>query len=191
MTEPPESLAADARRLIVAFEVPNAELDDARQQFLAFVDEHGSAAVDRDLRVGHLTASTVLLDDAHERVMLTLHPLIGSWVQLGGHFEAGDVSSADAAAREVVEECGIVPARLEAAPIGLDRHQVRCRDSSRTPGPSVHYDLTFLAIAPPGAEPRISDESLDLAWFPVDDLPDRADDVVRGLVARIRALGIS
>ena len=190
-TESFESLAADARRLIVGFEAPNPEPDIARQQFLAFLDEHAGAAVDRDLRVGHLTASTVMLDDAHERVLLTLHPLIGSWVQLGGHFEIGDASSADAAVREVVEESGIVPARLERPLVSLDRHQVRCRDSNGMPSPSVHYDLTFLAVAPPGARPRISEESLDLAWFPLDELPARADDVVRGLVARIRGQGIA
>ena len=186
-----ECLAADARGLIVGFEPPDRELAVARQQFLAFLEEHAGAAVDRDLRVGHMTASTVMLDDAHERVLLTLHPLIGSWVQLGGHFEIGDASSTDAARREVVEESGIVPARLERALVSLDRHQVRCRDGNRTPGPSVHYDLTFLAVAPPGARPRISEESLDLAWFPVDGLPAGADDVVRRLVERIREQGIS
>ena len=162
-----------------------------RDEFLAFVDAHGAAAVDRDLRVGHLTASTVLLDDAREHVLLTLHPLVGAWVQLGGHFEPSDDSSVAAAEREVVEESGITDAHVHPWPIGLDRHDVNCRDSTREVGPSAHFDLTFLAIAPAGARPRISDESLDLAWFPLDDLPADADDVVRRLIAQTRSVGLA
>ena len=181
-------LAADARRLLLEWTPPSAEQEAARAEFLAFVDEHRAAAVDRDLRVGHLTASTVLLDHDRERVLLTLHPLVGGWVQLGGHFEPVDASTQGAAAREVAEESGIVGSALHSVPIGLDRHDVTCRDSRRRRSPSVHFDVTFLAVAPAGAEPRISDESLDLRWFPLDALPDEADRTLRTLVARVRSL---
>lgn len=186
-----DACAEDARRLLTGLEVHSPALAAARAEFLAFLDAHGRTAVDRDLRVGHLTASTLLLDATRSRVLLTLHPLIGQWVQLGGHFEPGDASSAGAAAREVLEEAGIQGVHLTDLPIGLDRHAVTCRDSERALSPSVHYDLTFLAIAPAGATPRISDESLDLAWFGVDELPDGADAVVRGLVTRTRELGLA
>ena len=37
--------------------------------------------------------------------------------------------------------------------------------------PSRHLDVRYLVHAPAGAEPRISDESADLRWWPVDALP--------------------
>ena len=37
--------------------------------------------------------------------------------------------------------------------------------------PSRHLDVRYLVRAPAGAEPRISDESADLRWWPVDALP--------------------
>jgi 8-oxo-dGTP pyrophosphatase MutT (NUDIX family) len=157
-----------------------------RDRFLAFLDAHGEAAVDRDLRVGHLTASTVLLDHDRRRTLLTLHGLIGQWVQLGGHVEPGERTLAGAALREATEESGIPGIALDPLPLGLDWHSVNCRDSSRQQGPSEHLDVTYLAVAPRGAEPLRSDESLDLAWYDLDALPAGADAVVRSLVARAR-----
>jgi 8-oxo-dGTP pyrophosphatase MutT (NUDIX family) len=178
--------AGDAHEVLRAWVPPDAEQAAQRDRFLAFITEHGAAAVDRDLRSGHLTASTVLLDHTRMHVLLTLHPLIGQWVQLGGHVEPGETSIAQAAAREAAEESGIPAIAVDPVPLGLDWHAVTCRDSTRGRGPSSHLDLTFLAVAPAGAEPVRSDESLDLAWFPLDGLPEGADAVVRRLVGRAR-----
>lgn len=175
--------------MLVGWAAPDERQGQLRDRFLAFLDAHGARAVDRDLRIGHVTASTLLLDDARERTLLTLHPLIGGWVQLGGHVEPGERSLVGAALREAVEESGIDGVRVDPAPIGLDVHPVACRDGAGLPSPSAHYDVTHLGIAPAGAEHRRSAESLDLAWFPLDALPDTADDVVRGLVSRARAAG--
>ena len=178
-----ESCAADARAVLHAWTPPDDDQARMRDRFVGFLTEHGAAAVDRDLRVGHLTASTVLLDAAGERVLLTLHPLIGQWVQLGGHVEPGETTMAQAAAREAQEESGIDGVRLDPTPVGLDWHAVTCRDSRRGRGPSSHLDVTYVAVAPPGAAHVRSEESLDLAWFPVAALPDGADAVTRRLVA--------
>ncbi len=59
----------------------------------------------------------------------------------------------------------------------LDRHRVGCH------GGSWHLDVQYVALAPADAEHVISDESLELRWWPVDALPDDTDDSVRRLVA--------
>ena len=128
----------------------------------------------------------MLLDAHGAEVLLTLHALAGQWLQLGGHLEPGDLSLAGAAAREAREESGIDGILVDPDPLTVDWHQVQCRDAAGVPGPSAHLDLTFLGIAPSGAEHRISDESLDLRWFPIDDLPQDTDDTVRRCVAMAR-----
>jgi 8-oxo-dGTP pyrophosphatase MutT (NUDIX family) len=183
-TTPSGSCAADAGRVLTGWAPPDADQAEMRDRFLAFLDAHGAAAVDRDLRAGHLTASTVLLDHSRTRTLLTLHGLIGQWVQLGGHVEPGEMTLAAAALREATEESGIPGIALDPTPLGLDWHSVSCRDSLRRQGPSEHLDVTYLAVAPPGAVHLRSDESLDLAWFDIDALPAGADAVVRSLVAR-------
>ena len=90
---------------------------------LDFLAEHPDSATHRDLRAGHLTASTLVLDHDRRNVLLTLHPMAGRWFQLGGHLEAGDTSVAGAAAREAAEESGIA---------GLVMHPTRS-DSTGTP----------------------------------------------------------
>jgi 8-oxo-dGTP pyrophosphatase MutT (NUDIX family) len=190
MTAAEDPLVVDARRVLIEWQAPSAAQDDLRARYLAFLDEHPDAA-SRDLRTGHLTASTLVLDAARERALLTLHPMAGRWFQLGGHVEAGDATMAAAALREATEESGIHGLDLHPAPIGLDWHEVRCRNRYGVPAPSSHLDVEYLALAPSGAEHQRSDESLDLAWFALDALPEGADDVVRALIQRVRDLGLA
>ena len=187
---PAGPLVVDARRVLTDWAAPSPAQDDLRARYLAFLDEHPDAD-SRDLRAGHLTASTVVLDASRERVLLTLHPLAGRWFQLGGHVEPADGTLAAAALREATEESGIEGLDLHPTPIGLDWHAVRCRSSAGVPGPSSHLDVEYVAVAPPGAAHLRSEESLDLAWFALDALPEGADDVVRGLIQRVRELGMA
>ena len=43
----------------------------------------------------------------------------------------------------------------------------------RRVGEGVHHlDVVYAAVARDGAEHQVSEESLDVAWWPVDDLPN-------------------
>ena len=66
-------------------------------------------------------------------------------------------------------------------PLHVDVHPVTCSLGV----PTRHLDVRYLVRAPAGATPRISDESLDLRWWPVDALPDD-DDTVATMVAAAR-----
>ncbi|MGR7001142.1 NUDIX hydrolase [Yinghuangia aomiensis] len=136
-------------------------------------------------REGHVTASAAIIDPAAGRVLLTLHPKVGLWLQTGGHLEAGDASLAAAALREATEESGIAGLELLPDPVRLDRHDVRCGGPDAW---SVHYDVQYAVIAPSDAVPEISAESLDLRWFAFGALPEQTDDAVRRLVTQAAAL---
>ncbi|OBJ53462.1 NUDIX hydrolase, partial [Mycobacterium sp. 1423905.2] len=157
---------------------PDPGQDSVRHAVLAFVEARTDACR-RDCVPGHVTASTLVLDDAGQ-VLLTLHPRIGRWVQLGGHCEDGDDTIAAAALREATEESGIAGLRIEPQLAAIHVHPVRCSLGV----PTRHLDLQFLAHAPAGAQLAISEESMDLRWWPADGLPADADAGLRYLVHR-------
>ncbi|PPG53137.1 NUDIX hydrolase [Rathayibacter sp. AY1E9] len=143
-------------------------LADLRDEYLAFLEQRGESALERDGGPEHVTASCFVLSPNLAQVLLCFHRKGRFWVQLGGHVEPGDDSTADAALREAREESGA--ARLQplgVLPLDLDRHALgdgfgRC---------SRHWDVGYGAIADPDAPVSVSDESDDVAWWPVDALP--------------------
>lgn len=117
-------------------------------------------------------------------VLLTLHPRLGRWVQLGGHCEDDDADITAAALREATEESGIAGLRFRPGLAAVHVHPVTCSLGV----PTHHLDLQFVAHAPAGAQPVISDESLDLRWWPIDALPGAPDAGLTQLVARYTSL---
>lgn len=159
---------------------------DLRGEFLDFLASHADG-VWRDCLPDHLTAGAVVLDPSRSAVLLVLHRKVKRWLQPGGHCEPTDLSLAAAAVREATEEGGIGGLRLLPGPCHLDRHPAPCN-----PGVArEHLDVRYAMIAPPGAAPVVSEESLDVRWFPWDDLPSGSGVELSGMVAAGRLLARS
>lgn len=174
-------LHADAVRMLEAWVAPSAEQEVLRRDYLRFLADHDNA-VSRDCRIGHLTASALVVNPARTAVLLTLHPKVGRWLQLGGHMEPDDAHVRSAAWRETHEESGVVPMTLSITPALLDRHAVPCAG-----GTSEHLDVQFIAVISNDLPIHRSIESTDLAWFAMDDLPNDVDTSVDALIAAARA----
>ncbi|MEV7777213.1 NUDIX hydrolase [Kitasatospora sp. NPDC088351] len=184
------ALHADAVRTLSRWQPADPDQDRLRRDYLDHLAEQPEGLF-RSCLPAHITASAAVVDPTAGRVLLTLHPKVGIWLQMGGHCEPGDRDLASAALREATEESGIADLTLLAVdgtpvPTRLDRHQVRCTGKDQPD--NIHLDVQYVAVAPPGAQALISEESLDLRWFDYDRLPELTDHSVRDLVARARRL---
>ncbi|HET9423252.1 MAG TPA: NUDIX hydrolase [Nocardioides sp.] len=162
------SLHADAVRVLEAWRAPTPEQDALRERYLGHLAAH-SDGVFRECRPDHLTASTLVLSHDRTRVLLTLHAKARQWFQFGGHCEPGDPTLASAALREATEESGVAGLRLDPAPVHLSEHAVPFCGPE---GDVHHLDVRFVAVADDDAEHAVSEESLDVAWWPADALPN-------------------
>lgn len=167
MTSPTAAVHADATAVLAAWEAPDAAQSATREALLAYLAAREDAC-SRSCEAGHLTASGLVVDDAGGHALLTLHPRVGRWVQLGGHIEPGDTTLAGAALREATEESGIDGMTISRAPVHLDVHPVTCSLGI----PTRHLDVRYLVRAPAGAREVRSEESVDLRWWPLAELPD-------------------
>jgi len=172
------SLHDDASRVLRSWAGPTPEQERLRARYVRHLDTHDPSAgagsgVFRECVPDHLTASTLVLSHDGASVLLTLHGKAERWFQLGGHLEPGDATLAGAAEREAREESGL-ELSFDPVPVHLDEHEVPfCRPGTGDPARPVHHlDVRFVAVAEPGAEAVVSDESLDVRWWPADALPD-------------------
>ena len=77
------SVRDSAIALLSQWRPPDHSQDSLRNAVLAFLDARDDACL-RACAPGHITASTLVLDHSGHNVLLTLHPRLGRWVQLGG-----------------------------------------------------------------------------------------------------------
>ena len=171
------SLRDSVIALLTDWQAPNPAQESLAEAVLGFVLARADACL-RACEPGHVTASTLVLDETGERVLLTLHPRLGRWVQLGGHCEDDDSDILAAASREAAEESGVPGLRLRPELVAVHVHPVTCSLGV----PTRHMDLQFMAHAPAGAQIVLSDESDDLRWWPADELPPGTDHALEHLV---------
>lgn len=178
------SLYDDAVAVLTGWAAPDAGQEALRATYLLHLNDHHDG-LSRDCHPDHLTASLLVVNPARDQVLLNLHRRYRIWVQFGGHCEPEDGTLAGAALREGVEESGIPGLVIVGSgPAQLSTHEVRCGPIR----PSHHLDVRYVAVAPPAAQPVVSDESVDVRWFDVHAMPPELEEPLRDLVSLARQL---
>ena len=168
------SLHADALDVLTRWEAPTPAQEELRASYVAHLTAHPDGLW-RSCRPAHLTAGALVLSHDRRQVLLNLHARARHWFHFGGHLEPSDVTVAGAALREATEESGLAGLVVEAEPLQLSRHDVTfCHPE----GPVGHLDVRFLALLGADDVPRVSEESIDVRWWPVDQLPTDEPDMV-------------
>ncbi|WP_239021630.1 NUDIX hydrolase [Nocardioides jishulii] len=176
------ALHADALARLVEWDPVAGRQSRLRDRFVDHLTSQPDG-MSRSCFPDHVTAGVLVLSSDLDHVLLNLHRKAQRWFAFGGHCEPGDASLADAALREGLEESGLETLRLDPVPVHLDEHEVDFCDPR---GTVRHLDVRFTALAPDGALHRVSEESLDVRWWPVSALPDDLEDEMHELVATAR-----
>ncbi|CAM3251506.1 NUDIX domain-containing protein [Nocardioides dubius] len=181
------SLHADATATLSRWHSDDARQSALREELLGHLSAHPDG-VWRSCFPAHLTAGTLVLSEDAEQVLLNLHGKAQRWFAFGGHCEDGDATLAGVAAREAREESGLAGFAFDPVPVHIDVHEVGFCDPR---GTVRHLDVRFVATVPADAAHDVSEESLDVRWWPLDALPDDLGDEMHELIAVSRARVLS
>jgi len=155
----------DVLDLLANYTPADSEQADLRDDFINFVTGTPDC-LSRECQPMHLTASGIIVTADGSHVLLNFHKRGQFWVQFGGHIDPQDAGIVAAATREVFEESGLA---LDPLPgiVNLDRHELSAAFSCGT-----HWDVQFICVADaPNDQAQASDESDEIRWFAVNDLP--------------------
>jgi 8-oxo-dGTP pyrophosphatase MutT (NUDIX family) len=136
-------------------------------RFVAFIRTEKDC-FERSLAAGHITGSAWILSADGGQVLLTHHRKLDRWLQLGGHAD-GDPDVFAVALKEAREESGLhdFEALLDGI-FDLDIHPIPARKGDPE---HLHYDVRYLLRATGGTDYVVSDESHDLRWVPLAEVP--------------------
>jgi 8-oxo-dGTP pyrophosphatase MutT (NUDIX family) len=134
-------------------------------RFRALLQDHPNC-FERSCWAGHITGSAWLVDPSGDEVLLTHHRKLNAWFQLGGHSD-GDTDTLSVAQREGEEESGLRLLPVQRQIFDIDVHEIPARKQDPA---HWHFDVRFAFVSTSGRDYRVSAESLDLAWVPIQQL---------------------
>jgi 8-oxo-dGTP diphosphatase len=155
-------------------DVPGHDEALARVAAASLLDPFGHAAQlaaglrGADAAAGHVCATAWVLDPAAESTLLVRHPSLG-WVEPGGHIELGEAPAA-AAARELLEETGLVAAPFDSRPALVHAGTFPARGADPE---HCHWNIGYLFVVERTA-PLAAEVDAPLQWFEFDQLPGDA-----------------
>ena len=152
---------------------------DCQAQFIEFIKANPSC-FERE-NAGHITGSAWIINHDGTRELLNHHKKLNKWLQFGGHAD-GNPDVATVALEEAHEETGIANLSFVTQLIyDIGIHPLaKC---------VYHYDVCYLIRAPKGAQYTMSEESIALAWVPLDEIEQytKSRSVLR-MVAKMKLL---
>ena len=168
------------------FHYPNQKLKQELktwQIFVEFVDTQ-AACFDRELELGHITGSALVLDEKAERLLLLHHKKLNKWLQLGGHSDSNP-NSLEVALKEAYEESGLTSLKLSnwferlkpassCQVLDLDIHAIPERKKEPA---HYHYDIRFVfKVADGNHNFVINEEANELRWVAIDKVSSLTDE---------------
>ena len=154
--------------LLATYLTEHPQEADVTTRFIDFINQHPDC-FERSLKVGHITGSAWVVNEAGTHVLLTHHKKLNKWFQLGGHAD-GEADVLKAALVEVAEESGLEAFEVISPEIfDIDIHAIPARGAEPE---HYHYDVRFTVRSTAGDAYVVSEESHDLSWVEIAKLSE-------------------
>lgn len=136
------------------------------QNTIQFIEQHPDC-FERSLLAGHVTGSAWVLNNEGTHALLMHHKKLNKWFQPGGHCD-GDPDVMAVAAKEAVEETGVVVEPLTTAVFDVDHHVI---PENKGVPEHIHYDIRFLFRAEKTSDELPSNpEARSVRWIPLEEV---------------------
>jgi 8-oxo-dGTP pyrophosphatase MutT (NUDIX family) len=175
MTPGPSDAARAALSSALRRHVPaDAREAEDREAILRLVETEPACFSRHTFAPGHITGSAFVVCPATGLVLLHHHRRLDAWLQLGGHDE-GEQDARVTALREAAEESGLRDLTLLSDQIlDLDIHPI---PAGKGEPPHLHHDVRYALVTEhPEAILKDAAESLDLAWFTLEEAAEKMNE---------------
>ncbi len=143
-----------------------------KKRFIELIETHENC-FERSLLKGHITGSAWIIDESCGYAFMTHHAKLNRWLQPGGHAD-GDENVSRVALKEALEETGMERLELLSEQIfDLDIHVIPERKGVPE---HEHFDIRYVIQVRRGTPFKVSHESNDLAWLPLDKVAAETDE---------------
>lgn len=134
-----------------------------------FVEAHEDCFY-RELWPGHVTGSAWVVNPQRDKALLLHHRKHDQWFQPGGHAD-GDADVLRVALRETSEETGLDPAHIRLVDSDIFDVDIHTIPAGPHDPRHEHFDIRFLVEMDDDIEIPGNDESHDIIWVPLYDVP--------------------
>ncbi len=153
--------------------IPTTSLEvEDKKLMLDYLNMYKEKAYDRDSLAAHMTASAIVVNQTHDKVLFAYHLIYQSYGWLGGHAD-GEFDLESVAKREVMEESGLSEVRLLYPSIASVEviHVSHHMKQGVIVSDHLHLNVSYLFEADDKLPIAIKeDENSAIAWVPISQI---------------------
>lgn len=151
---------------------PSCEQEKCDKDLMLYCLSNFDDCLTRENKLCHFTASSFIVNEDKNKVIMIYHNIYNSWAWVGGHAD-GEENLLNVCLKEIEEETGLKkvipilndPISIQALPV--DSHVKRGKFISS----HIHLDCCFICEASEKELLRINeDESSGIKWVPIDEV---------------------
>ena len=163
---------------ISAYEPNNEQEASDQALILKFANDYGQTLLTRENGIAHMTASSIILNEAMDQMLMIHHNIYNTWTWTGGHTD-GDEDLYAVALKEAREETGLKNLR----PLTKDIASVDILPvwghikRGKYVSAHLHLNAAFVFVADPMDMLILNEqETSGLMWVPLEEVADKSQE---------------